>query len=138
MSTKSSTSAVNISDWILIPSLETHCKTYYSDTAKTFKWVGYPDSNYSFDNGGLSYERIIKDENNNDVLVKTIKEAIEIIADLQPISTIELVSVGVTQANAKKFKAAMKGFVWIDKVLGGGEVLLPFTASHIFKATGSK
>ncbi len=127
----------NIDDWVLQPSSDTHCKVYYNATANISKWIGYPDSNYSFDNSSFSWERTVKDEEGKDVLVKTTKDSIEIIADLQPVSTIELASVEVTQANSKKY-GAMKGFVWIDNVIGGGEVLLPFTSPHIFKATGTK
>lgn len=132
------TAKLKVDDWVLQPTLDTHCKTYYSDKEKVSKWIGYPDYNYSFDNGSLSWERTVKDENGKDVLVKTTKDAIEIIADIQPASTIELASAGVKQAVASKFKAAMKGFVWVDNVVGGGEVLLPFTAPHIFKAEGDK
>lgn len=131
---------VSIEDWEVTPSLDTHCKVYYSDTAKTSKWVGYPDPNYSFDGDVLSWERTVKDENNKDITVKTYKEPFEIIADLKAESKVYGIDNkgGIERAVAAKFRSSLKGFIWIDKVAGGGEVLLPFTAPHIFKATGDR
>lgn len=101
-------------------------------------WTGFPDSNYSWDRERLSWERMVKDENSKDVTVKTYREPIEITADFKPATKVFGVEGNIEKAAVKKFGGALKGFVWLDGVSGGGEVVLPFTAPHIFIATGDR
>jgi len=124
---------VEVADWQRVSQEPTNSKLYYSEKLKTSKWVGYPDTNYSWDGEKLSYERTIKIDG-NDVTVKTYKEPYEIIARIKPESSILSASNEIEIAVAKRF-GSIKGFVWLDKVSGGGEVILPFTAPHIFMAS---
>ena len=130
--------SAKVSDWEITNS-ENNYKLYYSNELKTSKWIGCPDINYSWDSDRLSYERTVKDENNKDILVKTYKDPIEIIADLKFGKVFDIDNKGgIEKAVVKKFGGSLIGFVWLDNVSGGGEVILPFTAPHIFKATGDR
>jgi len=125
-------------DWVLVPSLNTYCKVYYSDKEKTSKWIGYPDTNYVFEGDRLVYERLVKDENGKDVLVKTYKEPYDITADFKSETVVHGVAGNIEKNASKKFGGSLKGFIWLDKISGGGEVILPFIAPHIFIAKGDR
>lgn len=106
--------------------------------AETSKWEGYPDPDYSWDGDRLSFERTVKDEDGKDVTVKTYREPIEIIANFKSESKVFGIEGNIEKNAVKKFGGSLKGFVWLDSVSGGGEVILPFTAKHIFIARGDK
>lgn len=129
---------IDVSDWVLQPTEGLNCKIYYSATLKTSKWIGYPDANYVWDGDGLSWEREVIDEDGKKQTVKTYKQLIEIIADLKIESRIYGIEDSIEQAVVGKFGGPLKGFIWLDKVTSGGAVLLPFTAGHIFIATGNR
>lgn len=107
-------------------------------SGNTYK--GYPDPNYVWEGDVLVWEREVIDEEGKPQNVKTYKKPIEITANFTDKSKI----FGVTddgkieKAVVKKFGGALKGFVWLDDVEGGGEVILPFTAPHIFIAKGDR
>lgn len=128
---------VEVSDWVKQPSAD-NCKIYYSAKLKTSKWLGYPDSNYAWDGEGLSWEREVIGEDGKKTTVKTYKEPIEIIADLKSESVVYGIEGGIEKVAAQTFGGPLKDFVWLDKVAGGGTVLLPFTAEHIFIAKGDR
>lgn len=109
----------------------------YDSKLKLSKWVGYPDADYSWEGGRLSYERKVKNEEGKERTVKTYKDPFEIIADFKAESKVLLASDEIEVAVARKF-GPLKGFVWLEKVSGGGEVILPFVAPHIFIATGDR
>lgn len=125
-------------DWVEVSQEPTNPKLYYSEILKTSKWVGYPDPNYAWDGVRLSYERTVKDENGKEKTIKTFRDAIEIIADFKAESKVYGIEGKIEEAVVRKFGGALKGFIWLDKVKGGGEVTLPFTAPHIFLARGDR
>lgn len=127
-----------LGDWSETPTVDTNYKLFYSNELKTSKWIGCADPNYSWDGERLSYERMVKDENGKDILVRTYKDAIEIIANFQPETKVFGIAGKIEENAVKKFGGALKGFIWVDDVSGGGEVILPFTSPHIFIATGSR
>lgn len=129
---------VSAGDWTEVPQAQANSKRYYSETLKKTKWIGVPDANYAFEGERLAYERTIKNEDGNDILIKTYKNLIEIIADFKTETKMYGVAGNIEKIASKKFGGALKGFIWIDDVDGGGEVNLPFTAKHIFHATGDR
>ena len=133
-------SDAEVTDWSEISTQDTHYKLYYSATLKTSKWIGYPDPNYSWEGESLSYERTVKNEDGKDVLVKTYKDPIEIIADFEAESKVFGIDNrgAIERATVAKFGGSLKGFIWLDNVNGGGEVILPFTAPYIFIASGDR
>lgn len=124
-------------DWVELPEQAAHFKFYRSTSGKN-KWLGVPDPNYSWDGDRLSWERTVKNEDGNDVTVKTYRNPIEIIAAFNPASKVFGIKGKIERTAVKKFGGSLKGFVWLDKVKGGGEVVLPFTAPHIFIAKGDQ
>jgi len=113
----------------------------YDDELKKSIWRGFPDLNYLFEGEDiLVWEREIINEDGKKETVKTYKLPIRITADFKPESIVYgLDKEGkIEGAAVKKFGGALKGFVWLDNVSGGGEVIFPFTAPHIFIAKGSR
>jgi len=127
-------------DWVEIPEqAENHFKFYRSASGRN-KWVGFPNPNYAWESNTLSWEREVIDENGKKRTVKTYKKPIEIIANFKPESKVYGVDNKgkIERATVRKFGGSLKGFIWLYKVKGGGEVTLPFTAEHIFIAKGDR
>lgn len=132
-----------ISDWVELPkSAITHYKLYYSVQLDKNKWVGYPDPNYVWEGERLVWERTVKDEDGNDVTVKTYRKPIEIIAKFKPETKVYGIDNkgAIERAAVKKFGGSLKGFIWIEDMDndGGGEVILPFIAPNIFIVRGDR
>ena len=125
------------SDWTNTTT-ETYYKLSYNATLETSRWEGVPDPNCAWDGQRLSYERQIEDEDGKKRTVKTYKDPFEIIANFKPETKVFGVAGKIEKAATKKFGGSLKGFVWLDGISGGGEVVLPFTAPHIFLATGDR
>lgn len=101
-------------------------------------WHGHPDVNYSWEGERLSWERTVKNENGDNVTVKTYKDPIRITGNFKAESKIYGIEGNIEKKAVEKFGGALKGFVWADNIFGGGEVVLPFTAPHIFIAIGER
>lgn len=127
-----------VSDWSGQPCEDPNCRLYYSSTLGLTKWTGWPDSNYSWEGTRLAHEREVTDEEGKKRTVKTYKKPFEIIGDFRPETKVSLASPGISRAVRKRLGSGLKGFVWLDNISGGGEVVLPFIAPHIFIAKGDK
>ena len=122
-----------------IESIQLNYELIFDEKLGLSKWRGYPDSNYILDKDSLSRTRKIINEEGEEKNVTTHKKPFEIIADFAPETTVHGVEGNIEEAVVKKFGGSLIGFIWVDKAnKGGGTVLLPFIAPHIFKATGSR
>lgn len=110
----------------------------YDEKLKKDIWYGYPDPDYLWDDDRLKKETKYIDENGKEQTSVSYRNPIEITANFNPDTKISLANPEISAEARKKFGGDLKGFVWLDKIAGGGEIVLPFTAPHIFKATGSK
>lgn len=110
----------------------------YDEELKKNIWYGYPDPDYLWDGDRLKKETKYIDGNGKEQTSVSFQDPIKIIANFNPDTKISLASPEISTEARKKFGGGLKGFVWLDKISGGGEVVLPFTAPHIFKATGPK
>lgn len=125
-------------DWVIVPTQDSHYKVYYNAKLKTSKWKGYPDPNYSWEGDILSYEREVTDEDGKKRKVKTFKKPYEIIADFKPEAKVYGIEGKIEGIAVRKFGGSLKGYIWLDKYKGGGQVILPFTAPHIFTTKGDR
>jgi len=106
-------------------------RLYSAQSGSLKKWVGYPDPNYTWSSGNLSWKRQVTDELGKKRTITTYKEPFGIIANFESASRVSGANSEVEVAVARRF-GSLKDFVWLDKVSGGGMVIFPGTGEHIF------
>lgn len=110
----------------------------YDEVLEKNIWYGYPDPDYVWNGDRLKKETKYIDENGKEQTSISYQNPIKITANFNPDTEVSLTTPEISAEIRKKFGGGLIGFVWLDKITGGGNVVLPFTAPHIFKATGLK